>query len=316
MTLISRLLPLLLAAESTTPAAGAERGVRIRSITDFLLTENIVPILWAVAILVVGLIIVRIAARWAGQSATKRWGEERGFLARKAIWYGCGVVVILATLNQLGVKLTAILGAAGVAGIAIGFAAQTSLSNVISGLFLAVERPFRVGNMIQIGDTLGMVLSIDLLSVKMRMFDNRFVRIPNETFIKERVINFSRFPIRRVDLMIGVAYKEDVERVREVLFEVAHAHPLALEEPDPLCFTWEYASSSVNLLFVVWAMQDDWLTLKSDLLTNIKKRFDADGIEIPFPHVTFYPGDVAKPLDLNLTPETTARLAKMSGQGQ
>jgi small-conductance mechanosensitive channel len=149
----------------------------------------------------------------------------------------------------------------------------------------------------------------------MRMFDNRFVRIPNETFIKEKVVNFSRFPIRRVDLMIGVAYKEDVERVRDVLMEVAHEHPLALEEPAPLCFTWEFASSSVNLLFVVWAMQDDWLTLKSDLLTNIKKRFDAENIEIPFPHVTFYPGEAAKALDVNLglTPEAMAGLGEGRG---
>lgn len=281
--------------------------------TPLLSPDRLIPIATAVLIVLIGGLVIRLVGRTADRAASRRWTPERGSLVRKIIVYTGWVIIVLTVLAQLGVKLTAILAAAGVAGIAIGFAAQTSLSNVISGIFLSIERPFKVGNMIQIGDTLGMVLSVDLLSVKMRMFDNRFVRIPNETFIKEKVINYSRFPIRRVDLMIGVAYKEDVERVREVLFDVAHQHPLALEEPEPLCFCWNFNTSSVDLLFVVWAVQDDWLTLKSELLTNIKKRFDQEGIEIPFPHLSFYPGSAARPVPIELTPETVSRLQGASG---
>jgi small-conductance mechanosensitive channel len=293
-------------AAETTAASGAAGG--------WFQWEKIEVFLYVVLIVLVGALVVRLLSRWTGKVVGKRFSEERGSLARKAVLYTGWVIIILTALSQMGVNLTAILAAAGVAGIAIGFAAQTSLSNVISGIFLTVERPFRVGNMIQIGDTLGMVLSIDLLSVKMRMFDNRFVRIPNETFIKEKVINYSRFPIRRVDLMIGVAYKEDVERVRQVLFDVAREHPLALQEPEPLCFCWNFNTSSVDLLFVVWAVQDDWLTLKSELLTNIKKRFDELGIEIPFPHLSLYSGSKSRPLPIDLAGETVERFHALSGQ--
>ncbi len=297
-------LPLLAAAD--------ENGGAIRTL---LTTEKLVLILFAVVIVVVGWAVIRLLSRMAEQATARHWSPERASLIRKIIFYGGWVIIVLTVLAQLGVRLTAILATAGIAGIAIGFAAQTSLSNVISGLFLSIEKPFKVGNMIQIGDTLGMVLSIDLISVKLRMFDNRFVRIPNETFIKERVINVSRFPVRRVDLMLGVAYKEDVARVREVLLDEAHQHPLALEDPEPLCFCWEFASSSVNLLLVVWAVQADFLKLKSELLMNIKARFDREGIEIPFPHVSVYPGSAARPLPIDIPPETVRRLRADSDEG-
>jgi len=300
---------LLLAAESAAASAGQAGG----SAAPFS-WQAADRFLYAALVVLIGGVLLGMLGRWMGRAVGRRFSAERGALARKLIFYTGWVIIVLTALGQMGVKLTAILAAAGVAGIAIGFAAQTSLSNVISGIFLAVERPFKVGDMVQIADTLGMVLSVDLISVKLRMFDNRFVRIPNETFVKEKVINYSRFPIRRVDLMIGVAYKEDVERVRQVLFEVARDHPLALQEPEPLCFCWNFNTSSVDLLFVVWAAQADWLTLKSELLTNIKKRFDEEGIEIPFPHLSLYTGSVSKPLPVDLTEETVARLQALAGR--
>jgi small-conductance mechanosensitive channel len=268
----------------------------------------------ALIIAVAGGAALTLASRWAGRLIGKRWSEERGKLVRKAVLYLGWFVLIMAVLNQLGFKLTAVLGAAGIAGIAVGFAAQTSLSNVISGIFLLTEKPFAAGNMIQVGDTLGICMSIDLLSVKMRTFDNKFVRIPNETLIKTQVTNYSRFPIRRVDLLIGVAYKEDVERVQRLLLDIARQHPLALNEPEPLCFCWNFNTSSVDLLFVVWAASDDWLTLKDALMVEIKKRFDAEGIEIPFPHVSLYAGSASGPLPLELPPEVLARLEAADGR--
>jgi small-conductance mechanosensitive channel len=265
----------------------------------------------AVLIAVVGGALLALVSRWAGKAVGKRWSEDRGKLIRKAVLYLGWFVLIMAVLNQLGFKLTAVLGAAGIAGIAIGFAAQTSLSNVISGVFLLTEKPFKAGDMIQIGDTMGICLSVDLLSVKLRTFDNKFVRIPNETLIKTQVTNYSRFPIRRVDLLLGVAYKEDVERVKEVLLGIAREHPLALNEPEPLCFCWNFNTSSVDVLFVVWAAKDDWLALKDALMVTIKKRFDAEGIEIPFPHLSLYTGSETKPLPVQLPPE----LAKAAAAG-
>jgi len=296
--------PFLTMIAATTTAAGA----------DTLSWTTAKPFVIAVLMVAVGALLISLASRAAGRTVEKRWNEDAGALLRKVIFYTCWVVLILAVLNQLGVKLTAILAAAGVAGIAIGFAAQTSLSNVISGIFLAIERPFKAGDMIQVGDTLGMVLAVDLLSVKLRMFDNRFVRIPNENIIKGQVTNYSRFPIRRVDLMIGVAYKEDIARVREILLDEARKHPLALLQPEPLCFCWQFNTSSIDLLFVVWGTKDDYLTIKSEMLMNIKKRFDEEGIEIPFPHLSLYTGSATKPMPVDLSDESLAQL-RDAGKG-
>ncbi|MHC4914286.1 MAG: mechanosensitive ion channel family protein [Planctomycetota bacterium] len=284
-------------------AAAVESGPPESGGLSWLAWDRWLP---AVLIAIVGGAVLAVLSRWAGKAVGKRWSAGRGAVVRKTLFYAGWVVLILAVLNQLGFKLTAVLGAAGIAGIAVGFAAQTSLSNVISGVFLLTEKPFKAGDMIQIGDTMGICLSVDLLSVKLRTFDNKFVRIPNESLIKTQVTNYSRFPIRRVDLLIGVAYKEDVERVKALLLEIAREHPLALNEPEPLCFCWNFNTSSVDVLFVVWATGNDFLTLKDALLVNIKKRFDEEGIEIPFPHVSLYTGSATGPLPVELGPESLA----------
>ena len=169
-----------------------------------------------ILILAVGIPLLRYVVARIATAITKHGAPQTAFFVRTAIYYGGLAVMIAIVLNQLGFKLGALLGAAGVAGIAIGFAAQTTLSNLISGLFIIGERPFAVGDVILIGTTRGTVESIDLLSVKLRTFDNLLIRIPSETLLKQEVTNVTRYPIRRFDLTLGVAYKEDVYRVVEV----------------------------------------------------------------------------------------------------
>jgi small-conductance mechanosensitive channel len=202
---------------------------------------------------------------------------------------------------ELGFDLSVLLGAAGILTVAIGFASQTSASNVISGLFLLGERPFAVGDVIRVGGTTGEVLSVDLLSVKLRTFDNLFVRIPNETMIKSEVTNLRRFAIRRVDLQVGVAYKEDLREVREVLLEVANRNPLCLEEPAPLIIFQGYGDSSINHQFSVWAKTENFLELRNSIPVEIKEAFDEHGIEIPFPHRTLYTGSETDPFPVRST---------------
>lgn len=162
----------------------------------------------------------------AGRAAKKRFTAQTSMLIRKAIFYFGSILIIMTVLYQMEFKLTAILGAAGIAGIAIGFASQTSISNIISGLFLISEKPFAVGDLIQIRDTKGIVLSIDLLSAKLRTFDNQYIRIPNETLIKNQVTNVTLFPVRRLDIKLGIAYKEDLSKVREVLLDIGEKRPV------------------------------------------------------------------------------------------
>jgi small-conductance mechanosensitive channel len=190
-------------------------------------------------------------------------------------------------------------------GIAVGFASQTSVSNIISGLFLISEKPFAVGDAIRIGTTTGIIQSIDLLSIKLRTFDNLFVRIPNEKILTSEVTNITRFPIRRMDITLQVSYREDLDRVREVLREVARCNRYCLDEPAPLILCTEFKESGVELLFGLWFSKADFMNLKNSILQDIRVRFAAEGIAIPYPTRTLkfadaeqgprLPGAAAKP---------------------
>ncbi|MCJ7673797.1 MAG: mechanosensitive ion channel, partial [Sedimentisphaerales bacterium] len=156
--------------------------------------ETLLTVIRIILLVAVGFPLLLFVSSLAGRAAKKRFTAQTSMLIRKAIFYFGSILIIMTVLYQMEFKLTAILGAAGIAGIAIGFASQTSISNIISGLFLISEKPFAVGDLIQIGDTKGIILSIDLLSVKLRTFDNQYIRIPNETLIKNQVTNVTRFP--------------------------------------------------------------------------------------------------------------------------
>lgn len=254
----------------------------------------------AILILVVGFPLLFALGRGVRSWVTRRYSAQRGLVAGKIIYYVGGVVLVLTFLGQVGIRLGPLLGAAGVVGIALGFASQTSVSNIISGFFLIAEQPFRVDDLIQVGNTTGRVLSIDMLSVKLRTFDNRFVRIPNETIVKSEVVTLTRFPIRRIDLMVGVAYREDVARVRAVLLDVARENRKILMEPEPMVLFEGYGASSVDFRFVAWATREDFGAARNSLADGVKARFDAEGIEIPFPHISVYAGSVTDPLPLRI----------------
>ncbi len=257
-----------------------------------------------VLILAAGILLMRAFGFLAGRVAKRRLSPQSAMLLRKVVRYALGFVILLAVLQQLGLQLGALLGAAGVVGIAVGFAAQTSMSNLISGLFLIWEKPCAVGDVIRIGGTVGVVLSIDLLSVKVRTFDNQFVRLPNQQIISTELVNITRFPIRRMDINIGVAYKEDVGRVRQVLMELAAANPHCLDEPEPLVIFTNFGDSALEFLFAIWFEKNDYLVLKNSMMQQIKERFDAEGIEIPFPHTTVYTGVATEPFPVRVVDDS------------
>ena len=216
--------------------------------------------------------------------------------------YAIGVLFSIAALRELGFDLGVLLGAAGVLTVAVGFASQTSAANVISGLFLVGERPFGVGDVVRIGGTTGEVVSMGLLSVRLRTFDNLMVRLPNETLIKSEITNLSAFAIRRIDLALSVAYKEDLARVSEILLEIADENPLCLEEPVPLVIHGGFGDSGIALQFSVWVDRTRFLEVRNGLYLEIQQRFAAEAIEIPFPHVSLYRGAASEPFRIELVP--------------
>lgn len=253
-----------------------------------------------ILIIVITLPLLFVLRGWARSFFSKKYAPHYGMLAGKIVFYSGLILMIISILGQLGISLAPLLAGAGIVGVALGFASQTSVSNIISGLFLIAEQPFKVDDIINVGGTIGIVMSIDVLSVKLRTFDNMFVRIPNETIIKTEVINLTRFPIRRFNAKVSVAYKEDINQVREILLDVAEQNQYSLSEPEPQIIFEAFGTSSIDLDFRIWAPVDEWIHLKNSIQEEIKKRFDEKGIEIPFPHVSFYTGSESKPLQVEM----------------
>ncbi|WP_442915624.1 mechanosensitive ion channel family protein [Marinobacter sp. C2H3] len=251
-------------------------------------------------LLVMGLILGSIAARSVGRLMAERTSRHHTVMVRRLVFYVVVTVFVVAAMREVGFSLDVLLGAAGILTVAIGFASQTSASNMISGLFLLVEKPFEIGDFIEVDATIGEVVGIDMLSVKLRTPDNLYVRIPNETLIKTQVVNRSRFPIRRLDLVIGIAYAEDIEAVSALLLEVAEREPLCLEEPRPFIQVTGFGPSSVDMQFSCWVARENLLEGRSRLMISAKRALDEAGIEIPYPHTSVYAGSHSEPFRVQL----------------
>jgi len=270
----------------------------IARLIAFTRSDLAVNIFKALILVIIGFAVSRLVSASIMRAVRRYLDAQQGMLLRKVIYYLLLSLFVVSALREMGFSLGALLGAAGVFTVAIGFASQTSASNLISGIFLIGERSFQIGDFIKVGDTTGEVLSIDLLSVKLRTLDNLHVRIPNETMIKSEVTNLTKFPIRRVDLKVGVAYKEDIGKVRRVLLSVADKNPLCLEEPKPRFYFLGFGDSSLDLQFSVWVKKENFLDLRTSMHEEIKAAFDREGIEIPFPHLSIYTGSVTEPMPI------------------
>lgn len=250
----------------------------------------------ALIVAVTGIPLVLLISRIISRVLRHRLGQQGGDLLARIVRYAGYVMVLVGVLQEFGFNLAAVLGAAGIAGVAIGFASQTSLSNLISGLFIVGERPFEKGDVIEVGTFTGIVEEIGLMALTLRTFDNRSVRIPNETLVKTNVVTVTRYPIRRVDLTIGVGYGESIEKVMRVLREAADVHPAVLDEPEPMIVFNGFGESSLNFMIGAWAVKEDVLKVKNQLPLRIKEAFDREGIEIPFPHRVLAGGKSMEPI--------------------
>lgn len=245
-------------------------------------------------VLVVTIILGRIMAaalgRWLGRDE-----PQRGMLIRRGVFYTVAGLGVLGALRELGFDLSVLLGAAGVLTVAFGFASQTSASNLISGLFLIGERAFGVGDVIRVGTTAGEVLAIDMLSVKLRTFDNLYVRLPNEMLIKSELTNLSRFELRRIDLLLRVGYGQDLDEVRELLEKLAGNEPRILEEPKPVFVAQDFEADGVLIKFSVWARREIFLEVRSSLQIAVRREFDANKIAVPGSRMILDGGRIDEP---------------------
>ncbi len=250
------------------------------------------PLIW----IVLGVALATVLGRMLDRFTQDRMTRHHRVLLKRMVFYTVIVLFLFLALRESGFQIGVLLGAAGILTVAIGFASQTSASNVISGFFLLAERPFELGHFIEVDGIRGEVVGIDLLSAKLRTLDNLYVRIPNETLIKSTVTNFTRFPIRRLDLPIGIAYGENADRVKQLLLDLVNANPRCMEEPQPFVLMQEFGASSINLQLSFWVRREDLREVRSEMMFAVKAAFDREDIEIPFPHTSLYAGKHTTPI--------------------
>ncbi len=259
--------------------------------------------LMALIVLVVGGLLVHFTGLVVTKLFLKKQSKQNQMIVRRFIVYSGAVFVLFVVFKILGLKLGTLFGAAGVVGIVIGVASQTSIGNIVSGIFLVTERSFELGDLVRVGDKLGVVYSIDLLSIKLKTLDNLLVRIPNQTIISTELVNITRFPIRRMDFVVSVAYKEDLAKVEALLREVASKNKLCLDEPEPLVLIKDFGESSIDFQIGLWFEKTQYLNLRNSIFKEIKNAFDENNIEIPFPHISLYAGEATKPFSVNISDE-------------
>ncbi|MCB5231026.1 MAG: mechanosensitive ion channel family protein [Candidatus Cloacimonas sp.] len=252
----------------------------VMTVKGWLTPQMLTTLIRVALIVVIGFPIVKAFASLASRSAKKKGSLQAEMLARRTVTYTGIAIILIMLLNEFGFKLSAILGALGIFGMAIGFASQTSVSNIISGIFLITEKPFEIGDYIKVGATTGTVLSVDLLSVKLKTLDNQFIRVPNESLIKAEITNVSKYSTKGLILTVKVARKESIEKVMNLFKEIAKANEFCLKQPEPTILLNNFDGGAIEFRCTFWYAENDFMNLKNTISTGIREKFEAEGIEI------------------------------------
>ncbi len=260
---------------------------RIHEILDINIFGNVdvEQLLKVILIFLAGFFLIRATRFMLNRCFKKNANPQTRMLISKMVDYIGFALLMMIILAELGLKLSTILGAAGILGLAVGVASQKSLGNIISGIFLVTEKSFEIGDVIRVGDQTGVVYSIDLLSIMLKSFDNLLIRIPNETLISSNITNITRFPIRRLDISVTVSYKDDLTHVMETLKAIAGENTNCLDEPAPFILIKDFADSGISVQFGLWFDKSRYVDTKNSVMQDIHRRFREEGIEIPYTHI-------------------------------
>ena len=242
-------------------------------------------VLGAVAILLIGLFVAKWAHRATNRALSKvsRFDQTlRGFFA-SLVKYVVIIFTVLAVLNQFGVQTASLIALLGAAGLAIGLALQGTLSNVAAGVMLLIFRPYKVGDFVEVGGQSGTVHELSLFVTELNTGDNVRIIVPNSQIWGNAIRNVSFNATRRVDLLIGIAYEDDIGKAVSAIQAVIDADSRIRKDPASLIAVSELADSSVNLVVRAWCEAKDYWPVRFDLTRSIKERLDAENISIPYP---------------------------------
>ncbi|MBO1810642.1 small-conductance mechanosensitive channel MscS [Serratia ureilytica] len=251
-----------------------------------LLIQYAVNIVAAIVILIIGSIVARVVG-----NALNRVMKLRGIDATVAdflsaiVRYGVLAFTFIAVLGRVGVQTTSVIAVLGAAGLAVGLALQGSLSNFAAGVLLVIFRPLRVGEYVDLGGVAGTVDQVQIFSTTLRTADNKTIVVPNGKIIAGNIINYSREPNRRVDIVVGVAYNADIDVVKRVLGDVIAADKRIMHAKGVTVRLNEMAPSSLNFVTRSWTTNAEYWNVYFDLMENFKRALDAHNIGIPFPQM-------------------------------
>jgi small conductance mechanosensitive channel len=260
----------------------------IEAVEQFVNT-NIVPYSWnllmALVIFVVGKwLVTRLCNLLERKMSARVDGTISRFIARLA-YVALLIFVVIAALEQLGLQTTSLIAIFGAAGLAVGLALKDSLGNFASGVMLILFRPFREQDYVEAAGTSGTVQEIRIFATCLITPDNKLITVPNGAIMADNITNYSAMPTRRVDMVFGVAYNSDLQRVRQVLQELLDQDERVLAEPAPVIVVGELGDSAINFWVRPWTRTEDYWSFKWDYTERVKQRFDEEGITIPFPQM-------------------------------
>ena len=268
----------------------------INSITEIAADFGL-RLFYAVLIIFVGRWVVKLLLKIIKSALEKTTVEEtvRIFIANLLNTL-LMVIIFIAAINQLGIETTSIIAMLGAAGLAIGLALQGSLANFAAGILIVMFRPYKVGDYIEAGSSGGTVLDIQIFSTVLKTPDNKVVVVPNATIMDSSIINYTGQETRRVDIIASCGYDDDIDKVKDILKNILDQDERILEEPEPRIAVSELADNSINFIVRPWVKSSDVLSVKYSILEQIKKRFDAEEISIPYPQrdVHIYNHDIKK----------------------
>ncbi|MFC3024947.1 small-conductance mechanosensitive channel MscS [Vibrio zhugei] len=275
-------------------AVGMETNVidNISYITDWfsnnsdLMFEYSMNIIWAILILFVGNIAVRLVANSVGKLMKKRRMDKAVIdFVHAIVRYLLFILVLIAALGKLGVQTASVVAVIGAAGLAVALALQGSLSNFAAGVLIVAFRPFKSGDYVEVGGIAGSVSSIQIFQTILNSPDNKMIVVPNSSIIGGPITNYSRHKIRRIDLMIGVSYNADLRQTRKVLKDLLESDDRVLKDPAVTVEVHTLADSSVNFVVRPWVKTEEYWPVYWDMMLRIKETLDENGIEIPFPQM-------------------------------
>jgi small conductance mechanosensitive channel len=249
------------------------------------LRTNLIELSGAIAVTVIGFFVVRTLSRTADKAmkSSDRLDPTVARFLGNVVKYALWVILGVTVLTQFGVQTTTIIAALGGLALAVGLALQGTLSNVAAGVMILLQRPFRVGETISAGTVFGTVQGIGLFTTEINQIDGLYVMVPNNELWNKPIVNFSRLPTRRFELVIGISYTDDMQQAREELLRLAAADERVLADPEPVAFVATLGASSVDIGLRVWCATPDFLKLSWELTEAAKARFDEVGLSIPFP---------------------------------